>query len=134
VVKSPFSYGFPMVYQHFPMEIHHFNGAFPIHFSTRSQHGRQRAQVGHQEIEVLTHLAAVFRRLRWRTGMKNSQKKRWKSPWVFQGVIYFDSCLSWTFRLCDFFLFIGGYNFALQWVAGCSRNLIGLIYKWMFPA
>ena len=61
MVKSPFSYGFPMVYQHFPMEIHHFNGPFPIHFSGTevSTAGRQRAQVGHQEIEVLTHLAAT---------------------------------------------------------------------------
>ena len=35
VVKSPFSYGFPIVYQHFPMEIHHFSPfsyGFPMVF------------------------------------------------------------------------------------------------------
>ena len=94
MVKSPFSYGFPMVYQHFPMEIHHFNGPFPIQmWHQKSTAGRQRAQVGHQEIEVLTHLAEVFRWLHWRTGMKNPQKNDGNPHGVLQGVIYFDSCL-----------------------------------------
>jgi hypothetical protein len=41
-VKSPCSYGFPMVYQHFPMEIQHFSPfsyGFPMVFPIINEDG-----------------------------------------------------------------------------------------------